>query len=225
MQVRLTPVQWLLGLALIVPDTSPRGPGVPGDPAAAYDFGIGAGFYLDATVAPFAEHYRMESYLTRELQIALPQRFPIDVQRQSVMGHSMGGHGAITLALRHPRLFSSVSAFAPISSLTNCSWGQKALRGYLGADPTAWRGHDATLLMADGHRIKHLLVDQGTSDSFIATQLRPDLLAAACAEARIDLSLRYRDGYDHSYYFIASYVEEHLEWHAHHLGCDELVVR
>ena len=206
-----------LGLMLVMPDTSPRGEGVPGDPDGAYDFGLGAGFYLDATEEPWAANYRMATYLARDLPDALASGFAADMARQSVMGHSMGGHGALTLALKAPGRFRSVSAFAPIAAPSQVPWGQKSLGRYLGADRGAWRAHDAVALIEDGHRVEELLVDQGDADQFLA-QLMPDALARACADAGIALELRMRPGYDHSYYFIASFVEEHLRWHAARLA-------
>ena len=203
-----------LGLILIAPDTSPRGDGVPDDPAGAYDFGLGAGFYLDATEPPWARHYRMESYLMQELPAFVARTLPADMNRQAIMGHSMGGHGALTLSLRNPGQFASVSAFAPITSPINCPWGQKALGGYLGPDRAAWRGHDACALIEDGARLPALLVDQGTADGFLEVQLKPELLESACAKAGIALTLRRQEGYDHSYFFIATFVEDHLRWHA-----------
>jgi S-formylglutathione hydrolase len=202
-----------LGLILIAPDTAPRGEGVPDDPDGAYDFGLGAGFYLNATQQPWAQHYRMESYLIHELPDIVAGLLPADMTRQGIMGHSMGGHGALTLALRHPERFASVSAFAPIASPINCPWGQKALGGYLGADQAAWRDHDACALIEDGARLPSLLVDQGTGDGFLENQLKPQLLEAACAKAGIPLTLRMQEGYDHSYFFIATFVEDHLRWH------------
>ncbi len=203
-----------LGLILIAPDTSPRGEGVPGDPAGSYDFGLGAGFYVDATVAPYAANYRMRSYIETELPALVAANLPADMGRQSISGHSMGGHGAITIALRNPGRFRAVSAFAPIASPINCPWGEKALPGYLGPDRSAWRAYDATALIEDGHRIPALLVDQGLADNFLRNQLKPELLEAACAQAGIGLNLRRREGYDHSYYFIASLIEDHLRYHA-----------
>ena len=207
-----------LGLILIAPDTSPRGEGVPDDPDKAYDFGLGAGFYLDATQPPWARNYRMESYIMQELPDIVGRTVPADMTRQAIMGHSMGGHGALTLALRHQGHFASVSAFAPIASPMNCPWGEKALGGYLGQDRTTWRGHDACALIEDGARLPGLLVDQGTADGFLDNQLKPQLLEAACAKAGIPLTLRRQEGYDHSYFFIASFVEDHLRWHARALS-------
>lgn len=203
-----------LGLILVAPDTSPRGEEVPRDPEGAWDFGLGAGFYLDATQEPWARHYRMDSYLTKELPALVAAEFAVDSSRQGIMGHSMGGHGALTLALRNPGRFASVSAFAPIASPMRCPWGQKALRGYLGEDQAAWRRHDATALIEDGARLPDILVDQGTADGFLENQLKPELLEEACARAGQPLTLRRQEGYDHSYFFIASFVEDHLRWHA-----------
>ncbi len=207
-----------LGMMLVAPDTSPRGDGVPDDAAAAYDFGLGAGFYVDATQAPFAANYRMYAYITAELPAIIAANFPADMARQGISGHSMGGHGALTLALRNPGTYRSVSAFAPIVAPSQVPWGQKALGGYLGDDRAAWAKHDAVALIEAGARVAEILVDQGAADSFLANQLRPDLLAAACAAAGIPLTLRLQPGYDHSYYFIASFIEDHLRWHAQRLG-------
>lgn len=206
-----------LGLAVVAPDTSPRGEGVPDDPEGAYDFGLGAGFYVDATEEPWARHYRMRSYIEEELPRAIGAELPVAPDRQSIMGHSMGGHGALTMALRNQGRFRAVSAFAPISSPMNCPWGEKALGGYLGADRQAWRAYDACALMEDGHRVSELLVDQGTADSFLSSQLKPELLERACAQASIPLTLRRQEGYDHSYFFIATFIEDHLRWHAERL--------
>ena len=200
-----------LGLIFVAPDTSPRGAEVPDDPA--YDFGQGAGFYVDATQAPFATNYRMYSYITDELPNLLEEKFPVDSASQAITGHSMGGHGALTLALRNPTRYRSVSAFAPIAAPSQVPWGEKALGGYLGPDRAAWRGHDSVALVEDGARVAEILVDQGTSDSFLADQLKPNLLAAACAAAGIPLTLTMQEGYDHSYSFIATFMEDHLRWH------------
>ncbi len=205
-----------LGLIFVAPDTSPRGEGVADDPA--YDFGQGAGFYLDASQAPWAKHFRMESYIVGELSEVVAANFPADMGRQGITGHSMGGHGALTLALKTPDRWKSVSAFAPIASPMRCPWGEKALGGYLGPERDAWRRHDATALIEDGARLAEILVDQGEADSFLDVQLRPDLLEAACAAAEIPLTLRRQPGYDHSYYFISTFMEDHLRWHARRLG-------
>jgi S-formylglutathione hydrolase len=203
-----------LGLVLVAPDTSPRGENVPGDPANAYDFGLGAGFYVDATQQPFARNYRMWSYLTEELPKLVAEQFPVDAGRQSVFGHSMGGHGALTMALRHPDRYRAASAFAPIVAPSQVPWGIKALGGYLGDNKQAWRKHDAVALIEDGARFSDFLVDYGDADPFLAEQLRPQLLQAACEKANIPLTLRPQPGYDHSYYFISTFMNDHLRWHA-----------
>ncbi len=207
-----------LGLMVVAPDTSPRGDGVPDDPKKAYDFGLGAGFYVDAVLEPWAKNYRMKSYIERELPELIAVDFPADMSKQGITGHSMGGHGALTIALRNPGHFKSVSAFAPISSPMNCPWGQKALSGYIGDDRHAWRQYDACALIEDGARLPELFVDQGTADMFLKEQLKPQLLEQACAKAGIPLTLRHQEGYDHSYYFIATFIEDHLRWHAQHLS-------
>lgn len=207
-----------LGLIFVAPDTSPRGEGVADDPEGAYDFGLGAGFYVDATEPPFAAHYQMWSYVTEELPALIAAQFPADMARQSIMGHSMGGHGALTIGLTLADRFRAVSAFAPIVAPSQVPWGQKALGGYLGADRAAWRKHDAVALIEDGARVEALLVDQGGADAFLEKELRPDLLRAACAAAGIDLTLNLREGYDHSYYFISTFMEAHLRWHGDRLG-------
>ena len=210
-----------LGLIFVAPDTSPRGEGVPDDPAGAYDFGLGAGFYVDATTEPWARYYRMWSYVTDELPTLIATHFPSDMKRQSISGHSMGGHGALTIGLTFPDRYRAVSAFAPIVAPSQVPWGHKALGGYLGPDRAAWRKHDAVALIEDGARVKELLVDQGQADGFLAEQLRPELLAKACEDAGIGLTLRLQPGYDHSYYFISTVMEDHLRWHAERLGQEE----
>lgn len=204
-----------LGLIFVAPDTSPRGEGVPDDPA--YDFGQGAGFYVDAVREPYARNYRMFSYIADELPGVVEGIFPVDMARQSITGHSMGGHGALTLALKHPGRFRSVSAFSPIVAPSQVPWGEKAFGGYLGDDRTAWRAHDAVALIQDGARVPDILVDQGAADSFLEGQLKPNLLAAACEDAGIALTLRLQQGYDHSYYFISTFMADHLRWHAERL--------
>jgi S-formylglutathione hydrolase len=209
-----------LGMALIAPDTSPRGAGIAGE-ADAWDFGVGAGFYLDATQAPWATHYRMESYLLEELLPLVGQHLPVDSGRLGLFGHSMGGHGALTLALRHPDRFQSLSAFAPICAPTQCPWGHKAFAGYLGEDRAAWAAHDASALMAQRSTALYpqgILVDQGLADKFLEVQLHPHLFEAACAQAGQPLTLRRHPGYDHGYYFISSFMEDHLRHHAKGLG-------
>ncbi len=209
-----------LGLMLIAPDTSPRGEGVPDDPDGAYDFGLGAGFYVDATQAPWRDHYRMWSYVARELpEVVRAGLADADLGRQSIMGHSMGGHGALTLALQHPLRYRGVSAFAPICAPSQTPWGIKALGGYLGPDREAWREHDATALVEDGARTDcPIWVDQGEADPYLQDQLRPDLFEAACARAGLELKLTRRPGYDHGFYFISTFIEAHLRWHAERLG-------
>ena len=206
-----------LGLIFVAPDTSPRGEGVPDDPAGKWDFGTGAGFYVDATQAPFAANYRMYSYVAEELPALVAEHFPADPSAQAITGHSMGGHGALTIALKHPDRYRSVSAFAPIAAPLRCPWGEKALGGYLGPDRAAWRRYDATTLIADGARVPDILVDQGADDDFLAGQLKPELLEEACRDAGIPLTLRMRPGYDHSYYFISTFMADHLRWHAERL--------
>ena len=206
-----------LGLMLVTPDTSPRDTGIEGA-SAAWDFGHGAGFYLDATQAPWAPHFRMESWITQELRECVLSNFAARADRVGVSGHSMGGHGALTLALRHPALFQSVSAFAPIAAPTQCPWGEKAFTGYLGDDRAAWAEHDATELVKAGRKVPPLLIDQGLADNFLAAQLHPHLFEAACQQAGQALTLRRHEGYDHGYYFIASFVEDHLRHHAQTLA-------
>jgi len=205
------------GVAIVAPDTSPRGEGVADHPA--YDLGQGAGFYVDATQAPWAPHFKMESYVTRDLIAGVEAAFPLAAKR-SIFGHSMGGHGALTLAMRHPNLFKSVSAFSPIASPTRCPWGEKALGAYLGPDRDAWRAHDASLLIGAGKAapFDDILVDQGTADSFLVEQLKPELLEEAARSAGQKLTLRRQEGYDHSYFFIASFVSEHVAFHAARLA-------
>ena len=205
------------GLVLVTPDTSPRGTGVVGADAD-WDFGTAAGFYLDARREPYARHWRMESWLLDEVPAVLAAHFPIRHDRVGILGHSMGGHGALTLALRHPGRFRSVSAFAPICAPTEVPWGRKAFRGYLGDDASAWSAHDAVHLIAGGARAPTLLVDQGLDDQFLATQLRPERLEEACAAAGQPLVLRRHAGYDHGYFFIASFVADHIAHHAAGLG-------
>lgn len=202
-----------LGLAIVAPDTSPRGEGVADDPDGAWDFGLGAGFYVNATQAPYNEHYRMYDYVQKELPGLLAGQFPLDMDRQSIMGHSMGGHGALTLALRHPEQYRSVSAFAPICAPSQVPWGQKAFGGYFGADESIWLEHDAVALIDKSGFDKPILVDQGVADSFLDNQLKPELLEQACDRAGVALTLNRREGYDHSYFFIASFIEEHLRHH------------
>ena len=205
------------GIIFVAPDTSPRGPDVPDDAEGAWDFGLGAGFYVDATEGPWARNYRMASYVIDELPALVADHFPIDLSRQAITGHSMGGHGALTLALATPGRFRSVSAFAPIVAPGLVPWGRKALGHYLGADEAAWRGHDAVAMIAEGARLDELLVDIGEADPFLHEQLRPELLETACAGAGIPLELRRHGGYDHSYYFISTFMADHVRWHADRL--------
>ena len=203
------------GLIFVAPDTSPRGDGVPDDPD--YDFGQGAGFYVDATQQPWKQHFRMRSYIERELPELIAAEFPVDMGRQGVTGHSMGGHGALTVSLRNPGRFRSTSAFAPIVSPINCPWGEKALGGYLGCDMAAWRPYDACALIEDGARLPEVLVDQGTADNFLDSQLKTHLLDEACRKVDMRAQIRMQEGYDHSYFFIATFMAEHVAWHAERL--------
>ena len=205
------------GVVFIAPDTSPRGEGVP-DAEDEYDFGKGAGFYLDATQEPWAKHYRMRSYIEDELPALIEAEFPVDLARQSITGHSMGGHGALTVALRNPDRFRSVSAFAPIVAPAGVPWGEKAFSRFLGDDREAWRAYDAVALIEDGARLDHLLVDQGTADNFLEEQLKTGALAMACAKAGMQPEIRMQEGYDHSYYFISTFMADHVAWHAERLG-------
>jgi len=207
-----------LGMAIVAPDTSPRGEGVP-DLPERYDLGQGAGFYLNATQPPWAEHYRMYDYVVKELPELVEMLFPVTEQR-AISGHSMGGHGALTIALKNPELYSSVSAFSPICNPTNCPWGQDAFQTYLGEDRDSWMEYDASVLMGwtDGCDLMPALVDQGEADEFLAEQLKPEALERAAADNRYPLEIRRHEGYDHSYYFIASFIDSHLRFHAQHLG-------
>lgn len=206
-----------LGLMLVTMDTSPRQTDIPGE-TDTWDFGAGAGFYLDATAEPWARHYRMESYVTQELRDIIVEQFPADPNRIGIFGHSMGGHGALTLALRYPEIYRSVSAFAPICTPMRCPWGQKAFSNYLGENQQNWQKYDATALLQAGHRVPDLLIDQGFNDQFLTTQLFPEALEQACGDAGQPLTLRYHQGYDHSYYFISTFVGEHLKYHREQLG-------
>ena len=204
------------GIIFVAPDTSPRGDDVPDD--GDYDFGKGAGFYVDATQEPWAKHFRMRSYIEQELPALIAAEFPADMARQGIAGHSMGGHGALTIGLRNPDKYRSVSAFAPIVNPLNCPWGEKALSGYLGEDRAAWRDYDACALIEDGARLPALLVDQGEADNFLHEQLKPGLLALACRKAGIAATIRMQPGYDHSYYFISTFMADHVAWHAARLN-------
>lgn len=203
------------GLVVICPDTSPRGADVADDPA--YDLGQGAGFYVDAVRQPWSPHFRMETYIGRELPALVADRFPLAMDRQGIFGHSMGGHGALTFALKQPDRYRSCSAFAPIVAPARVPWGEKAFGAYLGDDRADWRRHDAVALIEDGARFPELLVDQGDADSFLQQQLRPELLSQACDEAGVKLTLRMQPGYDHSYYFISTFMPDHIAWHADRL--------
>jgi S-formylglutathione hydrolase len=204
------------GVIFVAPDTSPRGDDVPDD--EAYDFGKGAGFYVDATQDSWSANFRMRSYIEDELPALIAAEFPVDMARQGITGHSMGGHGALTIGLRNPDRFRSISAFSPIVSPLHCPWGEKALGRYLGKDRLAWREYDACALIEDGARVAELLVDQGDADQFLVEQLKPELLRAACDAAGIDLTLRLQPGYDHSYYFISTFMADHVRWHAERLA-------
>jgi S-formylglutathione hydrolase len=206
------------GVIFVAPDTSPRGDGVADDAGGAYDFGLGAGFYVDATQAPFAQHYQMQTYIETELPAMIGAQFPADMTRQGIMGHSMGGHGALTISLRNPGKYRSTSAFAPIVSPLNCAWGQKALGGYLGDDVADWAQYDACRLIESGARLPDLLVDQGDADNFLLDQLKTPLLVDACAVAGQPATIRMQPGYDHSYYFISTFMAEHIMWHAQRLA-------
>ena len=203
------------GVVFVAPDTSPRGDEVPDDPE--YDFGKGAGFYVDATQEPWKQHFQMRSYIEQELPPIVAENFPVDTDRQGISGHSMGGHGALTVSLRNAGRFRSTSAFAPIVSPINCPWGQKALGGYLGDDIAAWRQYDACALIKQGARLPGLLVDQGTADNFLDSQLKTHLLDEACRNVDMAATIRMQDGYDHSYCFVSTFMAEHIAWHAERL--------
>ena len=205
------------GVAIVAPDTSPRGEGVPDDPEGAYDFGLGAGFYVNATEAPWNKHYRMYDYVACELPSLVNRDFPVDDSRVGISGHSMGGHGALTIALKNPGRFKSVSAFSPICSPVNCPWGRKALGNYLGQDQKAWLEHDSSALVSAAEEQLPVLVDQGDADDFLEEQLHTHLLQEACELADYSMTIRMQPGYDHSYLFIASFIGEHIAFHAQHL--------
>ncbi len=200
------------GIMLVMPDTSPRGAGLPGE-EDDWDFGTGAGFYLDAVKEPWADSYRMYSYVRDELRLLINETFNADVDLTGIFGHSMGGHGALTIALKNPDIYKSVSAFAPISSPMQCPWGHKAFTGYLGTDEASWTKYDATELVKNGHRASHILIDQGKADQFLTEQLKPEVFEAACKEAGQPLTCRLHENYDHSYYFIQTFVEDHIRHH------------
>ena len=210
-----------LGIMLVSPDTSPRGEGVADDPDGEYDFGLGAGFYLNATEAPWSENFHMYDYVTTELQDIIFKNFPGDADHHGLTGHSMGGHGALTIGLRNPQIFNSISAFAPICTTLHSPWGQKALTYYLGDDKTSWTNYDAAEVarnVSDPSAFGKILVDQGLGDIWLAEQLKPELLEAACAESGLQLEVRRHEGYDHGYYFIATFIEDHLRFHADQLN-------
>ncbi|MBB1323521.1 S-formylglutathione hydrolase [Shewanella sp. SR43-8] len=206
-----------LGMAIVAPDTSPRGEGVADDPDGAYDFGLGAGFYLNATKPPFSQHYQMYDYVVNELPALIEAHFPVTEQR-SISGHSMGGHGALTIALKNPHRYNSLSAFSPICHPMDCPWGIKAFRGYLGDDQQQWQQYDSSELMAKSQQFVPALVDQGSKDNFLDEQLKPQILVQAAKNKGYPLELRMQPGYDHSYYFIATFIEDHLRFHAKHLA-------
>ncbi len=204
-------------IALVAPDTSPRGEGVADDPDGSWDFGLGAGFYLNATQAPFDRHYQMYDYVVDELRALINRSFPVEPEKTAISGHSMGGHGALTIALKNPDIYRSVSAFSPICSPMHCPWGQKALTGYLGKDVSQWRQYDAAALIRQAKTKLPMRVDQGSADEFLVEQLKPELLWQAAADAGFELDFRMQTGYDHSYFFIASFIEEHIGFHARYL--------
>ncbi len=206
------------GIIIVAPDTSPRGEGVPDDPDGAYDFGLSAGFYVNATEEPWSVHYNMYDYIIKELPTLINANFPVDASRVGIFGHSMGGHGALTIALKNPDIYQSVSAFAPIVAPLRCPWGQKALSNYLGSDQSIWADYDTTALIARGENKIPLFVDQGLADQFLEEQLKPELLEEACKAHDHPLILRRHDGYDHSYFFVASFMEDHIRYHAEHLS-------
>ena len=206
------------GVAIVAPDTSPRGEGVPDDPDAAYDFGLGAGFYVNAKQAPWSQHYRMYDYVVDELPALVAANLPIDSDRAGIFGHSMGGHGALTIALKNPERYRSASAFAPICSPLNCPWGHKALGNYIGDDRQAWKQYDTTELVKVADRQLPVLVDQGDADNFLAEQLKTELLEQASSDAKYPMTIRMQAGYDHSYFFIASFIGEHIAFHRQHLN-------
>lgn len=205
-----------LGIAIVAPDTSPRGDDVPDDPEQAYDFGLGAGFYLNATQKPWVQHYQMYSYVVDELPKLIEAHFPVTTKR-AISGHSMGGHGALTIGLKHPELFCSISAFSPIVNPMTCPWGQKAFSHYLGSDRTTWADYDSVELLKKQSAIQPILIDQGGSDNFLEEQLQPEKLIAVAEQTGHVIELRMQAGYDHSYYFIQSFIDDHLAFHAAHL--------
>lgn len=205
------------GIAIVCPDTSPRGDGVADDPESAWDFGLGAGFYVNATQEPWSEHYQMYDYVTKELPELVNQNFSVDATKTSISGHSMGGHGALTIALNNPKQYQSVSAFSPIVSPLNCPWGEKALSNYLGSDKSTWLAHDSCELVKKATTHIPMLVDQGSADGFLEEQLKTELLIQAGETSSYPMTVRYQDGYDHSYYFVSSFIGEHIAFHAGNL--------
>lgn len=205
------------GVAIVAPDTSPRGEGVPDDPEGAYDFGLGAGFYLNATQQPWADHYRMYDYIVDELPQLIEGQFPIDENRAGIFGHSMGGHGALTIGLKNPNKYRAISAYSPICSPINCPWGEKALGNYLGQDKNLWQQYDACALIRQAEIKLPILVDQGEADNFLVDQLKPELLEQAAQASGYSIDIRRHIGYDHSYFFIASFIEDHIRFHAQFL--------
>lgn len=206
-----------LGVVIVAPDTSPRGEGVPDDPDGAYDFGLGAGFYVNASQEPWSKHYNMYDYIARELPTLVAAAFPVDAARSGIFGHSMGGHGALTIHLKNPEIFKTCSAFSPIVAPSQVPWGIKALSNYLGPDEAAWAEHDASVLVSRIPSKTNILIDQGTADNFLREQLKSEVFAAAADRAGQSYTLRMQDGYDHSYFFIASFVEDHIRWHMERL--------
>ncbi|MFT4797792.1 MAG: S-formylglutathione hydrolase [Sulfitobacter sp.] len=206
-----------LGIAIVCPDTSPRGENIADDPNGDWDFGLGAGFYLDATESPYSEHYRMQDYVVSELFELVGEHLPVDNSRASISGHSMGGHGALTIALKHPDQYRSVSAFAPIAAPIQCPWGVKAFSSYLGEDRSAWQAYDASVLIASATKPLPMLIDQGDADVFLVDQLKPEVLLKAAETSGYPIQYRQQIGYDHSFFFIASFIAEHLRFHAEHV--------
>jgi len=209
-----------LGIAIVAPDTSPRGEGIADDKNKAYDLGLGAGFYLNSTQSPWEKHYQMYDYIVDELPALIEANFPVTTQR-AISGHSMGGHGALTIGLRNPKLYQSISAFSPICNPVNCPWGEKAFSAYLGQNKADWKAYDSCEILVKLTEHQPILIDQGTNDSFLQDQLKPENLANIACSKQGEFSLNMREGYDHSYYFISTYIESHMQFHAKHLGLIE----